>query len=126
MLHRASYNFSPGCCTIVVTKIKMNEQHLLERITIDPQVLNGKPVITGTRISIDYVLDVLAEGATFAEIISEHKGITQADVQACVVFAVTSLDPVGSKETAHLLRSPKNAERLFAALERAQQRRHYS
>lgn len=70
----------------------MTDQRLLERITIDPNVLVGKPVIKGTRLSVEYVLNLLAHGATTAEIIEEYKGLTQEDVQACLLFAARSLE----------------------------------
>jgi uncharacterized protein (DUF433 family) len=100
----------------------MNDQHLLERITIDPQVLAGKSVIKGARICVEYILNLLAHGVTFDEILDEYQGLTQADIRACLVFAARSSDDASLQETAHVLRSPKNAERLFAALDRTQQR----
>jgi len=70
----------------------MTDQRLLERITIDPNVLVGKPVIKGTRLSVEYILNLLAHGATTAEIIKEYEGLTQEDVQACLLFAARSLE----------------------------------
>ncbi len=46
----------------------MNNLQLLERITIDPKVKVGKPVIKGTRLTVEYVLNLLAHGATIDEI----------------------------------------------------------
>ncbi len=51
----------------------------------------GKPVIKGTRLTVEYVLNLLAHGATTAEIIEEYEGLTPEDVQACMLFAVKSL-----------------------------------
>ncbi len=70
----------------------MTDQRLLERITVDPKVLVGKPVIKGTRLSVEYILNLLAHGATTAEIIKEYEGLTQEDVQACLLFAARSLE----------------------------------
>ena len=70
----------------------MNEQQLLERITLDPQVMVGKPVIKGTRLTVEYILNLLAHGATVAEIIEEYDGLVPEDVQACLLFAVRSLN----------------------------------
>jgi uncharacterized protein (DUF433 family) len=70
----------------------MTDQRLLERITIDPNVLVGKPVIKGTRLSVEYILNLLAHGATAADIIEEYKGLTQEDIQACLLFASRSLE----------------------------------
>ncbi len=64
----------------------MKDEELLARITIDPKVMVGKPVIKGTRLTVDYVLNLLAHGATAAEIIKEYEGLTEADIQACLLF----------------------------------------
>jgi len=52
----------------------MNDQKLLERITLNPKVMAGKPVIKGTRLTVEYVLNLLAHGATAADIIKEYGG----------------------------------------------------
>jgi len=70
----------------------VTDQQLLERITIDPKVLVGKPVIKGTRLSVEYILNLLAHGATAAEILDEYTGLTQEDIQACLLFASRSLE----------------------------------
>lgn len=69
----------------------MKDQELLERITVNPKVMVGKPVIKGTRLSVEYVLNLLAHGATVTEITKEYKGLTQEDIQACILFATKSL-----------------------------------
>lgn len=71
--------------------LAMNDQALLERITLDPKVLAGKPVIKGTRLSVEFILGLLAHGATTAEILDEYKGLTLEDIQACLLFAGESL-----------------------------------
>ena len=68
------------------------DQELLERITVNPKVMVGKPVIKGTRLTVEYILNLLAHGATVVEIISEYKGLTQDDIQACILFATKSLE----------------------------------
>jgi uncharacterized protein (DUF433 family) len=70
----------------------MNDQELLERITVNPKVMVGKPVIKGTRLTVEYILNLLAHGATVAEIIGEYKGLTKEDIQACILFATKSLE----------------------------------
>lgn len=64
----------------------MKDEELLARITIDPKVMAGKPVIKGTRLTVDYVLNLLAHGATAAEIIKEYEGLIRPDIQACLLF----------------------------------------
>jgi uncharacterized protein (DUF433 family) len=70
----------------------MNEQQLLDRITFNPKVMVGKPVIKGTRLTVEYILGLLAHGTTTAEILQEYDGITQEDIQACLLFAAQSLE----------------------------------
>ena len=69
----------------------MTDEQLLQRITTDPVVMVGKPVIRGTRLTVDYILNLLAHGATYEEILNEYHGITVADIQACLLFATKSL-----------------------------------
>jgi uncharacterized protein (DUF433 family) len=49
----------------------MTDQQLLERIVLNPKVMEGKPVIKGTRLTAEYILNLLAHGATAAEILEE-------------------------------------------------------
>jgi len=70
----------------------MTDEKLLERITVDPKVLVGKPVIRGTRLSVESVLNQLAHGATPEELLEEYTGLTKEDIQACLLFASRSLD----------------------------------
>jgi len=70
----------------------MQDQLLLERITLNPKVMVGKPVIKGTRLTVAYILNLLADGATSAEILAEYDGFTQEDIQACLLFAARTLE----------------------------------
>ena len=70
----------------------MKEKQLLERITLNPKVMVGKPVIKGTRLTVEYILGLLAHGATTAEILQEYEGLTAEDIQACLIFAAKSLE----------------------------------
>ncbi|HXM48509.1 MAG TPA: DUF433 domain-containing protein [Pyrinomonadaceae bacterium] len=70
----------------------MKDEELLARITIDPKVMVGKPVIKGTRLTVDFILNLLAHGATVAEITEEYDGLMEADIQACFLFATKALE----------------------------------
>ncbi len=70
----------------------MKDEELLQRITVNPKVMVGKPVIKGTRVTVEYVLNLLAHGATVAEILNEYKGLTQEDIQACILFATRFME----------------------------------
>jgi len=69
----------------------MTDKKLLERISINPKVMAGKPIIRGTRLTVEFILNLLAHGATMPEIIAEYQGLTQEDIQACILFASKSL-----------------------------------
>ena len=69
----------------------MTEQQLLERITLEPRVMTGKPVVKGTRLTVEYILNLLAHGATVPEILEEYEGLTPEDIQACLLFATRFL-----------------------------------
>jgi uncharacterized protein (DUF433 family) len=70
----------------------MTDKKLLERITINPKVMAGKPVIRGTRLTVEFILNLLAHGASMPEIIAEYQGLTTEDIQACILFASKSLE----------------------------------
>ena len=70
----------------------MTETQLLNRITLNPKIMIGKPVIKGTRLTVEYILGLLAHGATTSEILDEYDGLTQEDIQACLLFATKSLE----------------------------------
>jgi uncharacterized protein (DUF433 family) len=70
----------------------MTDQDLLERIVANPKVMAGKPVIKGTRLTVEYILNLLAHGATPEEILTEYDGLTREDIQACLLFATRSLE----------------------------------
>ncbi|MBP6003519.1 MAG: DUF433 domain-containing protein [Pyrinomonadaceae bacterium] len=69
----------------------MNDQTLLARITLNPNVMTGKPVIRGTRLTVEFILNLLAHGATNSEILDEYDGLQPEDIQACLLFAGESL-----------------------------------
>jgi len=69
----------------------MKDQQLLEQITLDPKVMVGKPVIKGTRLTVEFILNLLAHGATTEEILGEYEGLAREDIQACLLFATKSL-----------------------------------
>ena len=58
-----------------------------KRIVIDPAVLTGKPVIKGTRLAVEFVVDLLAQGWNEAEILHNYPGLTREDIQACLAYA---------------------------------------
>jgi len=69
----------------------MDDQQLLDRISVDPRVMAGKPVIKGTRLTVEYILNLLAHGTTIDGVLAEYDGLTREDIQACILFATRSL-----------------------------------
>ncbi|MFO7875363.1 MAG: DUF433 domain-containing protein [Desulfovermiculus sp.] len=61
------------------------------RITANPKILGGKPIIKGTRISVEFILELLASNVSENEIIDDYPHITKDDIHACLRFAADSL-----------------------------------
>jgi uncharacterized protein (DUF433 family) len=57
------------------------------RIVLNPAILAGKPVIRGTRLSVEFIIGLLADGWTEAEILRNYPGISSEDVAACLAYA---------------------------------------
>jgi uncharacterized protein (DUF433 family) len=70
----------------------MKNEKMLERIVLNPQIMVGKPVIRGTRLTVDFILNLLAHGASESDILNEYGGLTIEDIQACYLFATKSLE----------------------------------
>jgi uncharacterized protein (DUF433 family) len=71
-----------------------NDKKLLDRIVLNPNIMVGKPVIRGTRLTVDFILNLLAHGASQHNILSEYKGLTTEDIQDCYLFATKSLENI--------------------------------
>lgn len=69
----------------------MTTEELLDRISINPRVMVGKPVIKGTRLTVEYILGLLAHGASIEEILTEYPGLVKGDIYACLLFASRTL-----------------------------------
>jgi uncharacterized protein (DUF433 family) len=60
---------------------------LSERIVVDPKILAGKPVIRGTRIAVEFILELLAAGQSESDILTNYPGLTREDILACLSYA---------------------------------------
>jgi uncharacterized protein (DUF433 family) len=58
-----------------------------DRIVVDPAVLAGKPVVKGTRLAVEFVIGLLAQGWTEADILRNYPGLAREDIQACLAYA---------------------------------------
>ena len=65
----------------------MEEEKLLERITVNPSIFGGKPIVRGRRLAVEHVLGMLAAGDTPETILSGYPWLEPADIQACLVYA---------------------------------------
>jgi uncharacterized protein (DUF433 family) len=64
-----------------------------DRIVVSPKILVGKPVMKGTRIAVEFVVDLLGRGWTTEQIIDEYDHLTPEDIQACLAYASDVLKP---------------------------------
>jgi len=69
-----------------------NQQDLHHRIEINPEIMTGKPVIRGTRIPVELLVKMLAQGMNTEDIMKEYPHLTPEDVQAALLYAAESLD----------------------------------
>jgi uncharacterized protein (DUF433 family) len=65
----------------------MKNNMLLNRISINPKIMTGKPVIKGTRLTVQYILKLLADGMSYQDIKKEYNGIHDEDITACLLYA---------------------------------------
>ncbi len=63
------------------------EKELMKRITADPKIFGGKPIVRGLRISVETIVSLLAQGETVKAILDDYPGLTPEDVQACLAYA---------------------------------------
>jgi uncharacterized protein (DUF433 family) len=72
----------------------MEQNKLLNRIELNPKIMAGKPVIKGTRLTVQHILNLLAHKTTIDEILSEYPGLTSEDVLACLLYASATLEDI--------------------------------
>lgn len=68
------------------------EDHELSNITTNPDILCGKPIIPGTRISVEFILELIASGATVAEIAQSYPFLTELQIQQAIRYAAKRLE----------------------------------
>jgi uncharacterized protein (DUF433 family) len=70
----------------------MRERELLKRIILNSNDTVGKPIIKGTQLTVEYILGLLAHGASEEEIFQKYEGVTHEDILACMLFAAKALE----------------------------------
>jgi uncharacterized protein (DUF433 family) len=63
---------------------------MIEQITANPNILGGKPIVRGTRISVEFILDLLASEVSEKEILEDYPHLTKKDIHACLRYAARS------------------------------------
>jgi uncharacterized protein (DUF433 family) len=71
----------------IVPRRRLLDMALTERIIVDPKILTGKPVVRGTRISVELVVDLLAAGWSHAQILTSYPHLSEEDIRACLAYA---------------------------------------
>jgi uncharacterized protein (DUF433 family) len=65
----------------------MDEQHLLQRITVNPAIFGGKPIVRGRRLAVEHIIGMLAAGDSWETILEGYPWLERDDIQACLVYA---------------------------------------
>ena len=78
----------------------MDVEKLLERITSNPNIYGGKPIIRGRRLAVEHVLGMLAAGDTTEILLECYPWLEREDIQACLLYACRSLEQQGPASTA--------------------------
>ena len=81
-------------------RVTTRKKRLMLRITYNPAIFGGKPIIRGRRLAVEHVLEMLAVGDTEAEILASHPWLEPEDIQACLLFAART---VGNEVTEPVL-----------------------
>ena len=83
------------------------ENDFMKRIVVNPKVMVGKPVIVGTRVTVEAILGRLAEGWTFDEILEDFPHITKTDIKAAILYAesIVNRDYIAPKIDKHAIHS---------------------
>lgn len=78
----------------------MNEEELIKRITIDPKICHGKPIVRGMRYPVENILELLASDMTDEEILEDYPDLEREDFKACILYASKVLHYDGRVELA--------------------------
>jgi uncharacterized protein (DUF433 family) len=85
------FNLVPSHEILISGFCKEEKMEWQERIIVDPAILVGKPVIKGTRLAVEFIVDLIAQGWSEQEILRNYPGISHADIQACLQYASAML-----------------------------------
>jgi len=74
----------------VMNSLTIKQSPVMDRITVNPRILGGKPIIRGTRISVEFILDLLASDVSEKELLEDYPHLTKEDIHACLRYAARS------------------------------------
>jgi len=69
----------------------MTEKNLLKRITVNPKIMLGKPIIKGTRLTVEIIIEKLAYGESFEDLKKDYPFLTEEDIRAALLYAAKRL-----------------------------------
>lgn len=72
------------------------KDNILDRIEINPEIMTGKPVIKGTRMTVEFILQLLADGQSKEYILEQYPFLNQNDIKACLLYAIKQLSVIKS------------------------------
>ena len=88
MVRANGHTAQPGEAWLTVLESsRMDEAKLLARITVNPKIFGGKPIIRGRRLAVEHVLGMLAAGDSVETILEGYPWLERDDIQACLVYA---------------------------------------
>jgi uncharacterized protein (DUF433 family) len=89
--------------TISHSEHLVDDPQILKRITADPLIFGGKPIVRGLRISVELILDLLAQGETEKSILADYPDLTPEDIRACLAYAhaIVAHDRIDAVQVAH-------------------------
>ena len=70
----------------------MTERELLDRITANPKIYSGKPIIRGHRLAVSHVLEMMSAGSTPEELLASYDWLEREDIEACLLYAARTVD----------------------------------
>jgi uncharacterized protein (DUF433 family) len=84
---QSSANGEEGIELSSTENLRTAEDLLLQRITVDPEIFSGKPIIRGRRLAVEHVLGMLAAGDSVQTLLEQYSFLEEADIRACLAYA---------------------------------------
>jgi len=79
------------CPELSLRRDKMIEEELIKRVVVDPKIMLGKPVIKGTRLTVEIIVEKMAYGATLDDLMKDYPFLTEEDIRSALLYAAKRL-----------------------------------